>query len=654
MAINFPNPATLNQTHTVGSKTWVYNGYAWDLVTANTDPILVVASSAFGQANSAFDQANTGITVSRAAFVQANSGFNQANAAYTQANVGIAIAQSAFNQANSEPIGKSAFGQANAAYTATNTAITVGQAAYNQANAAYNTANTKFSANGGTISGSVTITTDLSVTGNIYLGGNVTTLSSNNLVIDDSIIYLAQNNPANLNDIGIVGHFTTDHYQHTGFVRDATDGVWKLFSNVSTEPTTTIDFSGPVIYDSLKVGSVIAANAVFSVANGTVPFIVSSNTLVSNLNVDLLDGQHGTYYTALTGYAFDQANTGIAVGQAAFLAANTETIGRVAFGQANAAYNTANTGITVGQAAFLAANTETIGRVAFGQANSAFNQANSGFTQANAGITLGQTIFGQANAAYGAANTGISIGQAAFSQANTGITVGQAAFVQANSGFTQANAAYGAANTGISISQAAFVQANVAYGQANTGITVGQAAFAAANTAGSLIPTSIKTANGYIAVKNDLVRCNTAAGAFSVSFPANPNDGDIIGIIDIANTFGINNLTLLPNTKFIELDSVSYILDINGAYVSFMYNTSTTNWRLLETPNTLTSNGALSISTGAPTNINGLLSGNGSTLSGVTLKTVNGNSLIGSGDITITGGGSVSSGFETNFLLMGA
>ena len=240
MAINFPNPATLNQTYTVGTKTWVYNGYAWDLVLANTSPILNVATSAFGQAN-----------------------------------------------------------------------------------AAYNTANTKFSANGGTVFGSVTITTDLNVNGNVYLSGNVTTVSSNNLSVNDPLIYLSQDNPANLQDIGIVGHFTSNKYQHTGIARDATDGVWKLFSNVSAEPTTTIDFSSDVIYDPLKVGSIITSNAVFSVANGTAPFSVVSNTIVSNLNADLLDGQHGTYYTDLTGSAFGQANTGISVGQAAFAKANT-------------------------------------------------------------------------------------------------------------------------------------------------------------------------------------------------------------------------------------------------------------------------------------------------------------------------------------------
>jgi hypothetical protein len=371
-----------------------------------------------------------------------------------------------------------AFGQAN-------TGVAIGQGAFAQANAAYNTANTKFSANGGTIFGSVTITTDLNVNGNVYLGGNVTTLSSNNLSITDPLIYLAEDNPSNLQDIGIVGSFTGNKYQHTGIVRDATDGVWKLFSNVSAEPTTTIDFSSDVIYDPLKVGSIITSNAVFSVANGTVPFIVSSNTLIPNLNVDLLDGQHGTYYTGLTGSAWNTANTAVTVAQAAYTAANT--------------------GVTVGQAAFNTANTETIGRAAFT-----------------------------------AANTGITVGQAAYTAANTE-TIGRAAFNQANSAY-------------------------------NT-----------ANTIPALISTSIQTTN-YTAAVNNLVRCNTAAGAFSVTFPASPADGSTIAILDVAGTFATNNLTLLPNGKTIESDATSVILDLNGSYASFVYNSATSNWKLLETP----------------------------------------------------------------------
>jgi hypothetical protein len=67
MAISFPSSPATNQTYVVGTKTWIWNGYAWDLQTLNTTPIFVQANAAFNTGNSAFIQAN-------AAFAVANSG----------------------------------------------------------------------------------------------------------------------------------------------------------------------------------------------------------------------------------------------------------------------------------------------------------------------------------------------------------------------------------------------------------------------------------------------------------------------------------------------------------------------------------------------------------------------------------------------------
>jgi hypothetical protein len=66
MALNFPISPALNQTHTVENKTWVWNGYAWNLQTsAAADSASLVsawatANAAYSLANSAYAAANTG------------------------------------------------------------------------------------------------------------------------------------------------------------------------------------------------------------------------------------------------------------------------------------------------------------------------------------------------------------------------------------------------------------------------------------------------------------------------------------------------------------------------------------------------------------------------------------------------------------------
>ena len=110
-------------------------------------------------------------------------------------------------------------------------------------------------------SGVTTIGGNLVVQGNLFVNGNLTTINANNLVISDSMIYLADDNPADTLDIGFVSAFTDAvRYQHTGLVRDATDGVWKLFANVVPEPTNTIDFTN-ANYSNIKVGNIETTSA---------------------------------------------------------------------------------------------------------------------------------------------------------------------------------------------------------------------------------------------------------------------------------------------------------------------------------------------------------------------------------------------------------
>lgn len=147
--------------------------------------------------------------------------------------------------------------------------------------------------------GITSIQHDLYVYGNITFGGGSTQLSATELVINDPLIYIGDNNVADITDLGIVGAYNNGAHLHTGLVRDASDSVWKLFSGMTGEPTgSTLDFTG-VTYATLQVGSLTS-----TIATGTAPFVVTSTTPVANLSI-------GGTASNITAYTINQ-NVGTA------------------------------------------------------------------------------------------------------------------------------------------------------------------------------------------------------------------------------------------------------------------------------------------------------------------------------------------------------
>lgn len=127
---------------------------------------------------------------------------------------------------------------------------------------------------------------DISITGNLTVGGTTTTVNATDLVVTDPLIYIGEGNDANIVDLGLVSSFNDGSYQHAGIVRDATDGVWKLFSSVEDEPTTTINFS-QAVYDTLKVGGVEYSDGT-QVKQG-VPSLTSINQQTAGYTTVLTD-----------------------------------------------------------------------------------------------------------------------------------------------------------------------------------------------------------------------------------------------------------------------------------------------------------------------------------------------------------------------------
>jgi len=104
---------------------------------------------------------------------------------------------------------------------------------------------------GATVTGGLTVTSAASIAGNLTVSGNLTVngtttnIDTTNLVVEDPLIKLAKNNSADSLDIGFYGLYSvvgTDKY--AGLFRDAGDGKFKLFKDLQTEPTTTVNTSG--------------------------------------------------------------------------------------------------------------------------------------------------------------------------------------------------------------------------------------------------------------------------------------------------------------------------------------------------------------------------------------------------------------------------
>lgn len=170
-----------------------------------------------------------------AAYEQANTARNTANDAYSQANTARSDANTTFATINTT------FGTVN---TGISTANTQANDARNQANSAYAQANLAYAAAnngnlllGGVITGTLNVTQDIIVGGNVYLEGNTTFINVATYAVEDSLIYLASNNQLTDSvDIGFMGGKNTGGtYSHTGLARDATDAKWKLFDGLPEE-----------------------------------------------------------------------------------------------------------------------------------------------------------------------------------------------------------------------------------------------------------------------------------------------------------------------------------------------------------------------------------------------------------------------------------
>ena len=109
------------------------------------------------------------------------------------------------------------------------------------------------------------------VGGNIY-AGNLVTTNTSTLTVSAPIVYFDASTPYPYNyDIGFYSAFTggpANVYAHTGMIRNDSDGVWHLFSNIAEPAGGQISLTN-AIYDPIKTGvHTINSDAVTKLVNG--------------------------------------------------------------------------------------------------------------------------------------------------------------------------------------------------------------------------------------------------------------------------------------------------------------------------------------------------------------------------------------------------
>lgn len=269
------------------------------------------AGLAYGHANGAFNQANTATTTSGLAYNHANGAFDKANSA----NV---LAQSGYNQANTATTTAGlAYTHANGAFDKANTATTTADAAFAKANsanviaqAAFDNSNTKFSSSGGSISGDVSVTGNLTIIGQTIYANTTTALIADNVLTLNAAINQASAPTVNAG---------------VEVDRGSSANVSLLWNETSDKWTFTND--GTTYYD---IADAARLDSSFGHANGA---FNQANTATTTA---------GLAYGHANG-AFDKANTA------------TTTAG-LAYNHANGAFDKANSATTTAQNAYDLAN----------------------------------------------------------------------------------------------------------------------------------------------------------------------------------------------------------------------------------------------------------------------------------------------------------
>ena len=120
---------------------------------------------------------------------------------------------------------------------------------------------------------------DIVVSGNLAVNGTMTTINTENFEVEDTLLLMAKGNQSGMLDLGFVVGHNTGVFNHTGFVRDASEDKWKLFKGVTAEPTTTVNFTQGSL-DAIAVGRLESTESVLNNPTLTGTVVLPSSSII--------------------------------------------------------------------------------------------------------------------------------------------------------------------------------------------------------------------------------------------------------------------------------------------------------------------------------------------------------------------------------------
>ena len=135
-------------------------------------------------------------------------------------------------------------------------------------------------AGGAGIVGNLNVGGDITCVGDFTVNGTFTTTGTDSLAVTDPFIFLANANPGDTYDTGVVAqYFDGANTRYTGYFRDITDAKYKLFTNLLTQPTTTVDTTDP----SFQYTDLILAN-LSATGNVSGTYFVGNGSLLTGIS----------------------------------------------------------------------------------------------------------------------------------------------------------------------------------------------------------------------------------------------------------------------------------------------------------------------------------------------------------------------------------